>query len=158
MTTFALEGNCVGWSTSQLVGTEFADVSILPDGRAFSWAVHDPITPNVPGNNSQIAPGDGQVLGMVYHCEFNTSLLPMTINWRKNGVTIAPMTITVPAGATGYFFSDPTVSEFTREFVALDKIYVTVKKDAAEATSKGTSFATLMVMIEIEFAAIPPLF
>jgi len=158
MTTTPLEGNCVGWNTSQLVSTQFQDKSVLPNGRAFSWAVFDPITTNDAASRSQNAPGDGKVVGMVYHCEENTSVFPMTVNWLKNGVVITAMTITVPAGATGYFFSDPTVSEFTREFVAQDEIYITIKKDPSEGISPGTQHSTLMVLVEIEFAAIPPLF
>ena len=156
MTTFVEEGNCVGWGSRQGLDTQSVDTAILPNGTAVSWATAGPITSLLASDRSTIMPNPGKIIAMVYHCEINDSLLPTTITANINGVPITGMTITIPAGATGYFFSGPGVSEFSKEFLRGERIMFIIKKDSGEATNRGTLRSTMMILLEIEFPDVIP--
>jgi len=156
MTTFVEEGNCVGWGQRQGLDTQSTDPLIFPNGRAISWATAGPITSLLASDTSTIMPNPGKIIAMVYHCEINDSLLPIIITAEINRVPITGMTITIPAGATGYFFSGPGVSESSKEFLRGERILFIIKKDSGESTGRGTLRSSMMILLEIEFPDVIP--
>ncbi len=156
MTTFVEEGNCVGWGSRGQLNTNGQSTTILPNGQTVSWATMGPITTNDSADRSTIMPNPGKIIAMVYHCEINDSLLPVTITAEINRVPITGMTITIPAGGTGYFFSGPGVSEASKEFLRGDRIMFLIKKTLGESEFRGTLRATMMILLEIEFPDVPP--
>lgn len=156
MTTFVEEGNTVGWATHATVGTRDTDVTVLPNGLTLSFMGNHPITSNLSVDKSSIMPNPGKFVSLVYHCEDNTALLDTIVEARINNVVITGMKIIISSGESGYFFVGQNLSEAAREFVRGDRIMINVKKDASEATGRGTIQATVMACIEIEFPPVPP--
>jgi len=151
MTTFVEEGNVVGWGARQQLDTNGTNVAIFPNGQTVSWSTAGPITTGDAADRSTIMPNPGKIIAMVYHCLINDSVLPITITAEINRVPITGMTITIPAGATGHFFSGPGVSEFSKEFLRGDRIMFIIKKTSGESTNRGTLRSSMMILFEIEF-------
>lgn len=156
MTTFNVNGNFVGWASEGSLGTINRDTGLPQfNPRAHSWAGFVGIT-NAGIGGSVIMPSDGKITGIVVFVEQNDALFDTLIHVNINAVNIGAMTITIPPGGTGYFFSGPDVAEVSREFLRGDKINFDTFKNVSETIDKGTDFVTAMFCAEIAFEPVIP--
>lgn len=102
-------------------------------------------------NNEGVFPTHGKVVGFMLLIEFNDANGENQMDmWKYDGTTRTNLlTITIPAGQTGCFYSDPDISEAARDYTAGDIIGFDLQKISG-SFSRGVDKISIMAGIETE--------
>lgn len=102
-------------------------------------------------NNQGRFPTHGKVVGFMLLVEVNDAIGDHSVDmWKDDGTTRTNLlTVTIPAGETGCFYSDPDVSAAARDYTAFDIIGFTLTKVSGN-TSKGVDHISIMAGVETE--------
>ena len=115
-------------------------------------------TPTINASNvsrGSYMPTSGLFVGMIIHVGFNNNTIANTI-FRVNafeplwgGAAKVLGEVIIPPGEIGCFYSDPDTSEFTREYLELSVISLSIQADDF-SSAKKIADVTVMIGLETE--------
>ena len=153
MTEF-LDANTIGWTKRDTFRTINRVTPSIEDRDLTMGGV---VVVPLKLENLSLMPVNGKVVGLIVHCDVNTHPDDQEVVFLKGVGVPASFTLTemkvkaiVKGGTTGFFFSDPTIAEFDREFSIGDFIGVRVKKPTG-ANGTGMDLVTIMAAVEMQF-------
>ena len=158
-----LDANYVPWGMEDQFRSTFRDTNPRQEGDVghFMAPLNNPVGSNL--NNITQMPTDGNVVGIIIHVRNNTT--PVGSDYRIDFVkgtsdvgtsnptfTIMDVKAIAPALQTGFFFSDPDIPEFDREFLKGDYIGVMMERNALvnPGNAFGASQVTVFSAIELK--------
>lgn len=150
-----LEGNHIAWGMDSSMRTTFQS---LPRTYDVGSMIESQFQPDSDIRNKTMMPLPGQVVGIIVHVTTNSSPIGSGFDTffefqktEDNGTTVVNtgVKVTVPAGETGFFYSNTDISEFTRSWEKFE--FVSIRRTIAPKPSLfGIGPPTVMLLLDLD--------
>jgi len=150
-----LEGNHIAWGMDSSMRTTFLS---LPRTYDVGSMIESQFQPDSDIRNMTLMPLAGKVVGIIVHITTNSSPIGSGfdtffefIKTEDNQTTITPtgVKVIVPAGETGFFYSNTDISEFTRSWEAFEKVSFR-RTISSKPSLFGTGPPTVMFLLDLD--------